>query len=94
MRRVVDCDWLPDADAAQTAHEDVAGARAVAAEGHVRRVLQQVVERLDVELLELLTADRLHRDRHVLKVLGAALRRDHDLRSSPPVAAAGVVSAC
>ena len=54
------------ADSPQPAHEDIAGARAVAAEGHVGRVLQQVVERHDVQLRELITGDRLDRDRYVL----------------------------
>ena len=42
------------AAAAQAAHEDVAGAGSVAAEGDVRGVLQQVVEAHDVQLLQLL----------------------------------------
>ena len=72
------------ADSPQPAHEDIAGARAVAAEGHVGRVLQQVVERHYVQLRQLIAGDRLDRDRYVLQVLGAALRGDHHLGQLTP----------
>jgi len=41
-------------------------------------MLDQVVERLDIQLLQRFTAQRLHRDRHVLGVLSAPLRGDDD----------------
>ena len=64
---------------AQAAHEDVAGAGTVAAEGHVGRVLQKVVEGLHVELLQLIARDRLNGDGHVLNRFRPALRRHRDL---------------
>ena len=63
----------------QAAHENIAAAGTVSAEGHVRRVPQQVIEGGDVELLQLLAGDRLNRDRYVLDALRASLGRDRDL---------------
>src|SRR6266480_148734 len=59
--------------------EDVALPGTVAAGGHVRQVLHEVVEGLDVQLGERLRSQRLNGDRNVLHALGAALRRDDDL---------------
>src|SRR5579871_228119 len=68
-----------------TAHVDVRRADTVAAladalDGRdARQILDIGVEVYDVELLELLGAERLDADRHVLQVLRHLLRRDHDL---------------
>ena len=65
-------------------HGREAGAGAVAAtgtrrHGHARQHLHVVPEIVDVQLLELLGAERLDADRHVLHVLRALLRGDDDL---------------
>ncbi len=64
---------------AETADEDRALARAVVPEGDVGRVLDQVVERRDVELRQRLAGEGLDRQRHLLDAFVAALRGDGDL---------------
>jgi hypothetical protein len=64
---------------AEAAHENLVLARPVVRRRHVRQILDVVVERRDVELLQRLCGEGLHRDRHVLYVLRAALRGDGDL---------------
>ena len=85
----VDCDVRPHArraapltglrSGAQAAHEHLVLARPVVGGRHVRQKLDVVVERRDVQLLQGLRREGLHGDRHVLNVLGAALRGDGDL---------------
>ena len=68
---------LETADAGrQATDEDIALTGANAAGGHVRQVLHEVIEGLDVELTERLGGQRLDGDRHVLDALGSALRGD------------------
>ena len=67
------------ADTAEAAHENVAGARPVAAEGDVGRVLEKVVLVLNAELLQLHARDRLHGERDVLHRLRSAGRSHGDL---------------
>jgi hypothetical protein len=67
------------------AHIDVGRADTVAAlaqaldRGDAGQVLHIIVEVHDIELLELLLADRLDADRNVLQVFSHLLRGDHDL---------------
>ena len=68
---------------AQAAQENVAGARTIAAEGDVRGVLHQIAEAGHVQLLQLITGDRLNRDGHALDVFRASLRGHHDLLEAP-----------
>src|SRR5439155_252574 len=76
---------------AQAAHENLVLARPVVRRRDVRQILDVVVEGRDVELLQRLLGQGLHRDRHVLYVLRAALRGDGDLfeRSRDRFGAAG-----
>src|SRR5438105_7821427 len=68
---------LETADAGrQATDKDIALTGANAAGGHVRQVLHEVIEGLDVELTERLGGQRLDGDRHVLDALGSALRGD------------------
>ena len=78
---------------AQAAHEDVAHARTVAAEGHVGRVLEQLIDGGDVQLLQLGGGCRLHRDGDVLQVFRLALRRNNNFFEPTPLVAPAVVSA-
>ena len=55
----------------------------------VRQVLDVVVEGRDVELLQRLRREGLHRDRHVLHVLAAPLRGDGDFRQRVRTRAGG-----
>src|SRR6266853_1956188 len=63
---------------AQAPHEYLVLARSVIRRRNVRQILDVVVECRDVELLQRLFGQRLHRDWHVLYVLRAALRGDGD----------------
>ena len=74
---------------AQTAHEYVAGAGAIAAERDVRGIAQQIVEAGHVELFELLAGHGLDGDGDVLDAFRAALRRDGDLLDALGVAGVG-----
>ena len=64
---------------AQAAHVDVAVAGAIAAVGHVRQELEDVIERRDVQLAESVARDRLNGVRDALYRLGTALRGYDDL---------------
>jgi hypothetical protein len=64
---------------AETADREVAVGRALGGDLHVRQELHELVDRVDLEVVERLGGQGLHRDRDVLDVLGPALRRDHDL---------------
>src|SRR5207248_5027698 len=63
---------------AQAAHENLVLARPVVRRRDVGQILDVVIERRDVQLLQRLCGKRLHRDRHVLYVLRAALRGNGD----------------
>ena len=63
----------------KAAHVDIALARAVVGEGHIGRVLQEAVQIGDVELFQLLVAERLNGLRNVLDRLVPARRGDDDL---------------
>src|SRR5439155_23053393 len=63
---------------AQAAHENLVLAWPVVRRRDVRQILDVVVEGRYVELLQRLLGQGLHRDRHVLYVLRAALRGDGD----------------
>src|SRR5437588_8220380 len=72
--------------ARDAAHDHVAETRAVRPatgaallERHARQKLYVVVGFLDVEPLELLGSDRDDAQRDILQILGALLRRHHDL---------------
>ena len=74
----------------QAAHENLILARPVARRGDVRQVLDVVIEGGDVQLLQRLLGQGLHRDRHVLHVLRAPLRGDGDLGQHVGARRAGV----
>jgi len=63
----------------QAAYEDVALARAVARVGHIRRVAQDVIQRFDIELLQVGPGDHLNRNGYVLEVLLASVGSDNHL---------------
>ncbi len=68
---------------ADTAHAQVfAVARAVAAEAHVRRQREVILDTLHVGVAQRLLADRGDRDRHVLDGLRASLRGNDDFIDS------------
>ena len=62
------------------AHVEVGESGLERLEGDGRQGLRIVGEMLQVQLLQLLGVHRRDTDRHVLQVLGALLRRHHDLR--------------
>src|SRR5207253_597412 len=74
---------------AQAAHEDLVLARAVARGRDAWQEFDVVVEGRDVELLQGLSGEGLHRDRHVLDALLALLSRDDDLLERASLGCAG-----
>jgi hypothetical protein len=72
-------EWLAFSPLATPAHVRPSEARAAALERHVRQEFHVVVEGLDLEVRELLLADSLDRQRHVLEALIALGGGDDDL---------------
>ena len=66
------------AAARDAAHVHLRDARPLRNVGHGRQELDVVGEVAEAELGQLLVAEYLHRDRHVLQVLATLLRRDDD----------------
>ena len=66
------------AAAGHAAHVDLAEAGAAGRDRHAGQQLGVVLEVVDLQLVELLGADHVEADRHVLRILGALLRGDGD----------------